>query len=186
MFAKLFIVLPVLFAFPGVTMQWAADHHTDMLVQFEGVDPRWQECVERGLQARYRMEVKLCRVRKFWLDGCAESRVSTRAIEKDPVSGMYRVESDVLNDTDEPEATSYETYADALAGMLVPVQVSLRQLEKGDPRLAASDSKYLRAQVFSACRGEVSPTLRRLSQFLSFGLLDLQDQGSDWIDFEVK
>ena len=183
---SILLALPVFFSFPGMNVRWIDNLHESVAVSVEGVDPRWERCVESGLQARYRIEVKLCRKRGGWMDSCLDSVLATRSVEKDPVSRMFKVSADFLNDAAEPEGQGYETYQEALAAMVSPVNVSLKQMFRENPAFAEEKKKYIRTRVSSACRGEVSPILRRLSQFLSFGLVDLQDRGSNWIDFDIS
>jgi len=186
MFSKLFLLLPILFMQPTLSMQWLDSNRQSVVIKMEGVDERWQQCVASGFQARCRIEVKVCRRRKSWLDHCTEAMVLKRGIESDPVSGLVKATSDVVGDKEDPESVGHENYTAALSSLLAPFEVSLDQLAKREPEILKEKKVYLSAQVVSACRGEVNPMLRRLSQFLSFGLLDLQDRSGGWIDFEIK
>lgn len=186
MFSRLFFLVPVLFAFPSVGMRWTDNARKAVALSLEGLDSRWEKCVESGLQARYRMEVKLCRKRSMWFDECLESEKVSRSMEKDPVSGMVKVSEDFLTDTSEPEAQGFETYGEALSAMLAPIEISFQKLGTEEPEMMANKKAYLRVRATSACRGDVSPTVRRLSQFLSFGLIDLQDKASGWSDFKLE
>ncbi|NMC63745.1 MAG: hypothetical protein GYA55_11335 [SAR324 cluster bacterium] len=186
MFSEFFLLLPILFMQPTLSMQWLDSNHQVVVIKVEGVDERWQQCVSSGFQARCRIEVKVCRRRKSWLDHCTDAVVLKRGIESDPVSGLVKATSDTVGDKEDPESVGYESYQEALPSLLAPFQVSLDKLAEKEPEILREKKVYLSAQVVSACRGEVNLMLRRLSQFLSFGLLDLQDRSSGWIDFEIK
>ncbi len=186
MFSRLFLLVPVIFAFPSVGVRWAENDRQAIALSIEGIDSRWEKCVDSGLQAQYRIEVKLCRKRSMWFDACLDSEKASRSMEKDPVSGMFKVSEDFLNDTSEPEAQGFESYGEGLSAMLSPIDLSFQKLGMQDPGMMANRKAYLRVRATSACRGDISPTVRRLSQFLSFGLVDLQDKRSGWSDFKLE
>lgn len=186
MLSRIIFLLPVVFLMPTLNMRWVGSEHRAISISSEGVDSRWEKCVESGLQARYRIEVKLCRGRGGWFDHCLDSVVTKRSLEKDPVSGMIKSVSDTIGDLDEPEALGVDNYQEALTLILAPIEIPLERLARSDPNILKKKNVFLSAQVISVCRGDVSPMLRRLSQFLSFGLLDLQDKSSGWVDFKIQ
>lgn len=171
---------------PDLSLQWLNETKDTLAIRVEGEDSRWEECVKNGLQARYRLEVKVCKKLSVWFDNCGDRLVETRSMEKDPISDMVRVGSDRMSDVREPESSSAESYAEALALMHEPHEILLSDIPGAGADLVGKKGVYLQVHVITACRGEVSPMLRRVSQFLSFGLLDLQDRSGMSIDFPLK
>ena len=186
MFGQLFLIIPLLFSFPSLVMTWVGGEHQQVSIALEAVDPEWRKCVENGLEARYRLEIRICRLRDVWGEHCLPTLVETRSLIKDPLTSTYRVTSDLLYDKEEPEKQSIETFNEAIASMTTPHLVSIADLTAAEPDVLSAKRVQISARVISSCRGEVNPMLRRLSQFLTLGIIDLQDKTSSWTDFVLK
>lgn len=180
------LILVFLLAITGITMKWGRDDKSIILITAPNPTSELERCVEGGLSVEYRYEVKLCRRRVMWFDSCDERYVETRSLVKEPISGQYRIEGDLFHDDLPPEARSVKGLSQGfnyLQSIEVPVSNIVGKRTKDH---LESEKAYVSARVLSACKGSFSPTVRRLSQFLTFGIMDIRGSDSGWIDFYLS
>ncbi len=174
-----------------VSVNWAhAGHYEQVRVSVAGQDASVSSCVRSGLELYFRFELMLCRARSMWFDKCEHTQVYLRSMQFDPISETYRVSLDLIGDKKQAQELSYTSIERALDLIRTVTSISLDSFG-GElaPGIALSDQKrkraYVSTRVISACRGDYSETLERISYFVSLGLLRTSGSDSGWIDFRL-
>lgn len=174
-----------------VSVNWSTANQFDAVrIAVSGEDANVSNCVKSGLELFYRFELMLCRKRSLWFDKCEHTQVYLQSMQFDPISEIYKVSLDFIGDK-KPAAESSHTSFERALELIRSVSAIALESFGGDlaPGIALSDEKrsrsYLSARVISACRGDYSETLERISYFVSLGLLRTSGFDSGWIDFRL-
>lgn len=182
----LFLILfsaHTLFALPSLSISWKDNEKTKFKLNSTATSVNnVSECIEEGYSFENRFEVKACKKGIMWFETCTEEKVFVSQVVKDPVTLQFALKSDILGDGEDPDEIVLPTIAEAHSRLMMISQVSLSDFKN----LKIEDSRYLSARVTESCKGSVSPTLRRVSQLLTLGLLDIRGVDSGWIVFPLS
>jgi hypothetical protein len=170
----------------ALSVHWTNRDHRSVDVRALNLEERLVECLESSRQARVRFEMQLCRRRAAWFDSCSDTRPWVQTIEFDAITESYKILTDRWRDDEEPIAVGIPARTEALRTVSSVEAVSVRELADGDSRLLLSDRSYIRARSIYSCRGGANRTLGGLSQLLTFGLLNVVESDSPWIDFDIQ
>ena len=179
-----FGVARVAHADPAVVVRWQSPERTTLEVLVGAGDMFIDSCTASGLELRVRYTLQLCSARRFWRDRCSPDVVETRSLKQDTESGEAAVMIDRWNDPKPPLSVRFQE-----------VELGLREVTQlsgvGLSELIASSSDsinptYLAVRVNVECKGEMSRVQRRLSEVLTFGLVEMRGEDSGWINFSLS
>lgn len=142
-----------------------------------------QECLVNSLQAKLRFEVRLCRKRSGWMDYCKDSRSELHTVTYDEVTESYRFVSDRLNDGQDPIAIEVPDRKDAIQFATTIEALPIQFLTHSDSDMGQHPGAYLQIRTIFKCRGNSSRPFAHISRFLTFGLLNIVEDRSEWRDF---
>ncbi len=184
-FLRHLIFVPLIFGFPDLRVNWSGGEYNSVRVVAEGKEELINQCIEGGLEVRYRYEFRICRRRFLWADACAEDVVHTRSLQFDPISESYRVSVDKLGDHLAPKVITHPTLEEALGDVTTLYSPSLNELGFSDKKYPQSRSPYLGVRVVADCKGDYNETFSRISSFLTLGMVDIGTYDSGWVDFSL-
>lgn len=184
MLHRLFILIPLLFGFTQLSVNWVHKSRGVISLHVTEHDPIMMECQKSGSEVYYRYEYQLCRRRSLWFNACETTSVVTRTLNWDPISDNYSVVSDMLGDEHPAVKSTFTTSKEALEELSAVKEVVLKDFVKLDP--AVKHRYYLRARVKFICKGQTSATLDRISSIMTLGLVNLGTADSGWIDFPLE
>jgi Domain of unknown function (DUF4390) len=184
LFLLLFICAQTAVAAPRLNVDWSGRSHSAVTIRASTRDSAVEQCLQGGLELRYRFEVQLCEERKLWFDQCGEMRVFVRNLSHEPVSGSYRLRSDLHRDLEEPQVLTTESLREAVAIVAQLRDLPLSELD--NPLHRDRGSLLLKARVSTDCKGDYNRTLSRLSYFLTMGLLKSGVSDSGWKTFNLS
>lgn len=149
-------------------------------LSLEKREPLMDECVEAGLELRYRFEVQVCHRRTLWWDDCKGERVETSDLSYDPIAAEYRVVKDRWGDAEMPSVARYREREDAFLAARTTGVLDTRYLSHGKEEFLKSKSPYLSYRATAFCKEEGG--IKEVLQKVSFGLLQGQRFDSGWIE----
>ena len=164
---------------------WVDSSHTAVTLRASGVEQEVEECLDGGREAKLRFQFRLCRKRRSWLDACGEERTQHHAISYDSITESYKVVSDRLGDDVDPVAVGVPSRKEAVNAVLTVENVAFSFLAGEDADLVGHERGYLQARAVFICKGSVNRTLAQLSQILTFGIVNVVESDSGWLDFTV-
>lgn len=169
-------------------VHWAADNVPPTLSLYvEGGREQSEQCLSSGLEYRHRFEFQLCRRGGWWLDRCGHRFVETRGLQLDPVSQVYKLEIDRFNDGIDPRVLMPDSDNAAMSKLARSDPTELSELLSSlEEKRGSKERYYLLARVLTYCRGDTSRTLRRLSYYLSLGLVRGSVFDSGWVSFDIN
>lgn len=183
----LFLVLPVLFAIPQLSMKWVGDSKTDVTFRLMHHDPLVMECQKSGSDVYYRYEYQMCRRRSGWFDRCGPTAIETRTLRWDPISENYTVISDRLGDPEPASSSNYTSLEEAFEDLSSVRSVTLSSLSDEQlPRKNDWLNRYIRLRAKFTCKGQTNKTLDRISSIVTLGLVSVGTSDSGWIDFNLS
>ena len=183
---KLFLILPLLFGLPAVSVNWTDGSESGFTIRVLEHDPVLYQCRKSGLEVIYRFDMRLCQRQTLWLDTCKSDRREIHSLEWEPVSETFKVVSDRHGDADGPVTNTISSFEEALADISTAHNVPLGYLSDGDESFLAGSGLYLRTKVSFTCKGQYSQTMDRLSSILTLGLVSVGASNSGWIDFDFQ
>jgi len=146
-----------------------------------------RELLERGLELRFRTNIKLCRKRGFWFDPCGKTGLEIKQIKRDQLSDNYRISEDRFYDQEEPLTRSVERLDDALQQArhvsAYPLKIILGRQDLAQARRSKRSYLYVRLEV------EVVRSRSMVewgTYLLSLGLLDAKSYDSGWHKFYLS
>lgn len=166
-------------------VQWVDVTQQAVTVRASGVESEIEECLDNGREVKLRLELRLCRRRGSWLDACAEQRTQHHAVSYDSITESYKVVTDRLGDDAEPVAVGIPSRSDAVAATVTAENIPLSFLARDETELLSHERAYLQARAVFVCKGSVNRTVAQLSQILTFGLVNVVESDSGWMDFPV-
>jgi len=166
-------------------VQWVNSSQQGVTVRASGIVHEVEECLESGREAKLRIEARLCRRRESWFDACAEQRTQHHSVSYDSITESYKVVTDRLGDDADPVSVGMPSRNDAVAATVRADNIPLSFLAREDTELLSHERAYLQARVVFVCKGGVNRTVAQLSQILTFGLVNVVESDSGWIDFLV-
>ena len=185
MWLKIVALLPFLLAAPDVQVDYSDRHFEEIDVRVVGEDELLDKCVKSGLSLQYDFEMRVCRRRLAWFDGCPEKRLERHTLSYDPISGNFRLQADRFGDHQEPRAQNYASSAEASRALAEVFKLPLQYLARGEPEYLDSERSYVSVRVSSECHGDYNKTLARISSFLTLGLVRLSGFDTGWLDFKL-
>lgn len=185
---QLSALLTGVFALTGAffRVHWTDSSRSAVSITAEGLRPAIEECLDSGRLAKVRFEMRMCRKRSSWLDACSTERSELHAIDYDIITESYRVVSDLHGDGSDPVAVGFPNRASAVDSTIVMPKVELAFLSRGDSELLNHERNYLQVRTVLLCRGSVNRLLAHLSQIVTFGIVNVKEEGSDWFDFPIN
>jgi hypothetical protein len=103
----------------------------------------------------------------------------------DSITESYKVVTDRLGDDVDPVAVEFPTRSDAIVAAITAENLPLSFLARDERELLRHDRAYLQARTVFACKGGVNRTVAHLSQILTFGIVNVVESDSGWMDFSV-
>jgi len=181
----LFLVTLLAMASTYFQVVWVDSSHTAVTIRAPGVQDEVAGCLESGREAKLRFQVRLCRKRSSWLDACASERTQHHSISYDSITESYKVIKDRLGDDADPVAVGIPSREEAISAAITADNVPMSFLAGDESELLGHERGYLQARTIFACKGSVNRTLAQLSQILTFGILNVVESDSGWLDFSV-
>lgn len=182
---KVIAFLPLVFAFPDLQVNWSGGEHSAVRVVAEGKEGTIDQCIESGLEVRYRYELRLCRRRTLWADYCKDSRITIHAVQYDPISESYKVAMDTLSDGYPPKVVTFLVLEDALRAVTTLSSPPLKDMGYNSDAFPSRRDPYIGVRVITDCKGDYNETMARISNFLTLGLLEIGSFDSGWSDFSL-
>jgi hypothetical protein len=167
-------------------VNWVDSSMTAVTIRAAGVEGEIEECLEGGREAKLRFEMRLCRKRSSWLDACAEERTQHHSVSFDSITESYKVVTDRLGDEADPVAVEIPSRGDAIAATVTVDKLPLSFLARDEADLLGHDRAYFEARTVFACKGSVNRTVANLSQILTFGIVNVVESDSGWMNFAVR
>lgn len=178
--------IPLLFGFPDLTVNWSGGELSAVRIVADGKEEVISQCIQSGLEVRYRYELRLCKRRLLWADFCTDESVQTRTMQFDPISESYRVVVDKIGDREPAKITTFPTLDGALRAVNSLTSPSLDQLGFNEKDFPSSRLPYLGVRVVTDCKGDYNETIARISSFITLGLIDIGTFDSGWVDFALS
>ena len=187
MILKIAAILFLALAPLEIRVNWEGTGDQDALrVSVSGDNAILKECVQSGLEARFRYEMRLCRKRSYWVDSCGDVRSEIHSVQLDPINESFKVKTDRLGDKEGPGVHNIGSLDDALAEAASVRRMPLSFLSNEGQLLTDRSRHYVALRVLSECRGEYSQTMERISYIVSLGLLRASGYDSGWIAFSLE
>lgn len=182
-FAIMLVLVP-----PELRVRWlTADTDHGLVLQIEEQEANVDQCLDAGLELRYRFDFQLCEERSYWFDACGREGSEVRSLEFDPISESHRLTIDRFDDGNIPSVLSAGSREKGLALARRSDEISLQFLSRNMTGERADNvPRYVRARVITDCRGDTGKTLRRLSYILSLGMIRTAGFDSGWIRFDLS
>ncbi len=170
---------------PFFGVYWTTLEHHAVTVKAYGFEQSVTECLGSSREAKIRYEIQICRRRTAWFDSCAEPRLENHSIAFDSITESYRVVADRHGDESGPSTVGIPSRAEAVMSMITLEALSLEHLSRDETRLLSEKARYVQVRGVFSCKGSVNRTIARLSQVLTFGLVNVIDSDSGWFDFDL-
>ncbi|MBX7145410.1 MAG: DUF4390 domain-containing protein [Oligoflexia bacterium] len=177
--------LPVMFAVPEPVVNWTDAGHNALRLEVPEREDFSAECLKNGLELRYRFEMRVCRRRMLWTDGCDAARVQIQSVQYDPISEGYRVSIDLIGDKESPKVTHMQSESEAMGLALRIPSVALSEIGYSTQRFPAEKEPYIGIRVTADCKGDYNETISQISSFITLGLLEVGSTDSGWVDFRL-
>jgi hypothetical protein len=166
-------------------VHWVDSSLTAVSIRASGVEQEIDECLEAGREAKLRFELRLCRKRSSWLDACAGERTVHHSVSFDSITESYKVLTDKLGDDLDPVSVEIPSRKDAVMATVTAENLALSFLARDEQELLSHERAYLQARTVFVCKGSVNRTVGHLSQILTFGIVNVVESDSGWMDFSV-
>ena len=175
-FSFLFAVILPVFLAPIISLRQDGAERDSFNVYLTTEDQEPVECVQGGLEYRYRFELQKCERSRYWFDSCSPVRIITHRLSFDPIAETYSVTQDFFKDTRAPIKVQYSELEEALGSFLLLKGIRMGSINP--------ESDYISLRVISECKGEYSETLERASYFMSLGIIKgFGGFDTGWVDF---
>lgn len=185
MFLRIFALVQFLIAAPDIQVDFSDQGYREIDVRVVGKDDLLDKCLKSGLTLQYDFEVRLCRRRVVWFDGCPDERLEQHKLSYEPISGNFRLEIDRFGDEQEPVTQNFASRMEASEAFGRIFKLPLIFLARGDQDYLGSGASYVSIRVSSECRGDFNKTLARISSVLTLGLVRLSGFDTGWLDFKL-
>jgi hypothetical protein len=165
---------------------WVDSSHQSVTVKAVGIQDEVDECLESSREAKLRFEMRLCRKRSSWLDSCEGERSQHHSVSYDSITESYKVVTDRLDDDLDPVAVGIPSRKEAIGSATTVEGMPLSFLAQDELELPGHERGYLQVRVVFICKGSVNRTLAQLSQLLTFGIVNVVESDSGWMDFPLQ
>jgi hypothetical protein len=166
-------------------VHWVDSSMRAVTIRAKGVEEEINDCLEAGREVKLRFEMRMCRKRSSWLDACAAERTMHHSVSFDSITESYKVVTDRLGDDVDPVSVEIPSRKDSIVATVTAENVPLSFLARDETGLLHHDRAYLQARTVFVCKGSVNRTVAHLSQILTFGIVNVVESESGWMDFSV-
>lgn len=153
--------------------------------ELDGFDDSMERCAVAGLELRYQFEFKICQKRNLWWDKCSAQKSERNSVRYDPISEMFTVFRDRLQDGIAPSTVQYDTLQDAIAAAGRVVDIPFQYLVGKEKGLTNDKPLYVKARVISYCKEEFNRTLSAVAGVLTLGFVQLDRFDSGWKELNI-
>lgn len=181
----LLLVIPVVMGAFSLDVRWAAPSRNSLNVSVQGADNFIYQCLDSGLELRYRFQLRLCRRRTGWLDGCDETRMVTHRVQYDPISQNYTIVYDTHGDEEGPNRIVVNSATEALESLSSLRSIEIEGLPREPERIIDPKKSYVSVRVTAECRGDGADILAQIPYILSFGAFNPSLSDSGWVAFDL-
>ncbi|NDC37610.1 MAG: DUF4390 domain-containing protein [Proteobacteria bacterium] len=186
MYGVVLLLAPLIFGAHEIVVKWAGQTREAVQVSVREPDQFISQCLDSGLELKYRFYVRLCRRRAGWFDACEREHMEDHHVRYDPISQNYTLVFDTHRDAEGPKSmivTSAKAAFDAVSSLRSVTLLKLRQESKKalDPARA-----YIGVRVTAECKGEGNAILTEIPYILSFGAINPAISDSGWLAFAVE
>ena len=178
MFTKILLIFPLLMTLPPIEAKWNTHSRESLTIKVNFEDELVNRCLDSGLELRYEYKIQVCRKSKHLFRNCGDIVTNIRSVKRDSIDETFRAALDQLGDEKPAEKRTLFSLEDALSTVS-----SIGNLRPASFKEDNLKSATLRARVQLICKGEHSKTFTRITQFLTFGLLDIRGPDTGWVDF---
>ena len=144
-----------------------------------------EECVQAGLEVRYRFSLRVCAPLQGWFDPCKNKRDDIRSIEFDPITNQYLIQKDRLGDNTPPTLFRVKSADEALAAAQSTDPFVLDFLAFGDNEFLSRDRVYVEVRSKGYCKKGVT-YLETIIDTLTFDLFETNRFDTGWESFEIR
>jgi hypothetical protein len=181
----LLLIVPAVLGAHEIAVKWSGGVRDTLNISVQAPDQFISQCLDSGLELKYRFHVRWCRRRVGWFDACEREFMEDHHVRFDPIAQQYTLVFDTHRDVEQPKtmlASSSKEAFDAVS--------SLRALKLSKLPGAASgkyDSKrsYVEVRVTAECKVEGNDILADIPYILSFGLINPSFSDSGWLAFQL-
>lgn len=178
------VFLAAIIMTPTAAVRWKPDRKS-LAVVFDHGDPAIEECIQSGLEVRYRIELKICHHRQGWFDGCMENQLITRTVQFDPIGENYKITTDLINDSAPPSSiieTDPDVAAEVLQNYIIedfarPYQQSI--IKKPDRVY------YLSMRARGFCQQDEQSLIAQIPYYLTLGIFRFSGFDTGWVDYQL-
>ncbi len=177
----------VSFFSPAVSsVYWSDREGGNFQILFSADLDELRSCLESGFEARYRIDMKLCKRRENWFDSCRDSRPVIHRVQYEAISKSFTLWKDTHGDRAQPRSETFRSLEELEVALLRTDPISLSLLARGDQGLANHRRAYLSLFLESSCHGSFNQSLAELSYVLTFGMLNIGSERSGWKDVTLR
>jgi hypothetical protein len=157
------------------------------VLRVNGQNKMMRNCLNVGLELKYRFSAQLCRRQNYWFDDCSPINKSFAHIKFDPILRGYTVEKYLLLEKSAAKENkeTLNTYEKSLSSAAISQRFYYSILGEGKERFGVYPL-YLRVQAKIYCNERYNSTLGRIAKFVSLGLLTLGSYESEWENHSIK
>ena len=181
-----FLFVNLIIAAPELLINWNSAEKDQFEFVVQGNDSDSDKCLSNGLETQYRFEAKICVKSSSWFENCSDELIETRFLSQDLITKDYKLVSDRHRDGHEPMVENFTKLGEAKKSFRLVELVELKTFFKSLSKSYDKDRLFLRARLLSKCQGEISETWTRLSYYLSFGLIRIENYDSGWQNYKLK
>ena len=177
-------LLPLVLMVPSVALRWQS-HGQGVRITVDQGDEHIAQCVQGGLEVRYRVEIKSCREHGGWFDRCGESSLITRTIMYDPVSESYQISTDIIDDSFPPSLV-VETDADEAEKKLRDFSIaSIAEIVRPDGADPDDLRHFLKVRVRGYCQRDDQSWIAQIPYHLTLGFFQYAGFDTGWNSYEL-
>lgn len=181
----LLLILPMVMGASQIAVNWAGGARESVQISVRSPDQLISQCLDSGLELKYRFYVRLCRRRVGWFDACEREHMEDHHVRFDPISQNYTLVFDTHRDAEEPKTTVVSSAQAAFDAVASIRSLALSKLQHDPTRKYDSRRSYVEVRVTAECKGEGNAILAEIPYILSFGAINPAVSDSGWLAFQV-
>jgi hypothetical protein len=157
-----------------------SQHNTQYTFEIIGHEKPMEQCITTGMELVFEYTFQICTFKKYWFDDCKDDRFFINKIRYEPVSEVYTIVRDLINDKIDPKVVQEYSINDALKNASTIESVSLDFLSANDKKMMKAKNSYIEARALVYCKEGGDNSIQRLTQGLSFNVIDFWRFDSGW------
>jgi hypothetical protein len=181
----LYAVLATVLMAPLAAVRWAPERAA-LHFYLEDEDEQVRECIDGGLEVRYRLEYHICRRRTAWFDDCSPKMLTVRTVQLDPVSEHLSISTDRLADALPAEQALESDLEEGLRKARVFVLKSLSRDQLVSAQEAKDQNNYLSIRIRGFCEQNEDSLVNQIPYYLTFGMFRFTGFDSGWVDYRIE